>query len=166
MHTEDERHDPTPPHHISLGQREVPLLEHEHPPLKFARQHHAHLPHHDEPGFARYQAMQRLALSNAIKSFEEDLAARGPIEHSLLQNDTLIVHYHSQSKLSQQELADLQKATHFDKKELQQWYKGAQHTVAWVEHWLMDYRLPEGLPVRHAHQRGVPEDIQTVLPVR
>ncbi|GAM86618.1 hypothetical protein ANO11243_046330 [Dothideomycetidae sp. 11243] len=30
----------------------------------------------------------------------------------------------SQSKLSQQELQDLQKATHFDKKELQQWYKG------------------------------------------
>ncbi|KXT13447.1 hypothetical protein AC579_4249 [Pseudocercospora musae] len=27
-------------------------------------------------------------------------------------------------ELSQQELADLQKATHFDKKELQQWYKG------------------------------------------
>ncbi|KAK7712074.1 Transmembrane 9 superfamily member 2 [Botryosphaeria dothidea] len=30
----------------------------------------------------------------------------------------------SQSKLTQQELSDLQKATHFDKKELQQWYKG------------------------------------------
>ena len=30
----------------------------------------------------------------------------------------------SQSKLSQQELTELQKATHFDKKELQQWYKG------------------------------------------
>jgi len=30
----------------------------------------------------------------------------------------------SQSKLTQQELNDLQKATHFDKKELQQWYKG------------------------------------------
>jgi len=29
-----------------------------------------------------------------------------------------------QTKLSQQELSDLQKATHFDKKELQQWYKG------------------------------------------
>ncbi|KAL0254808.1 Transmembrane 9 superfamily member 2 [Diplodia seriata] len=29
-----------------------------------------------------------------------------------------------QSKLTQQELSDLQKATHFDKKELQQWYKG------------------------------------------
>jgi neuronal calcium sensor 1 len=32
--------------------------------------------------------------------------------------------YYSQSKLTQQELSDLQKATHFDKKELQQWYKG------------------------------------------
>jgi len=30
----------------------------------------------------------------------------------------------SQSKLSHQEISDLQKATHFDKKELQQWYKG------------------------------------------
>ncbi|KAK4979465.1 Calcium-binding protein NCS-1 [Elasticomyces elasticus] len=29
-----------------------------------------------------------------------------------------------QSKLSPQELSELQKATHFDKKELQQWYKG------------------------------------------
>jgi hypothetical protein len=54
MHTEDERYDCTPPQHIPLGRREVPLLEHEHLPLKFARQHHAHLPHHDEPGFARY----------------------------------------------------------------------------------------------------------------
>ena len=30
----------------------------------------------------------------------------------------------SQSKLSQEELNQLQKDTHFDKKELQQWYKG------------------------------------------
>jgi Ca2+-binding EF-hand superfamily protein len=39
------------------------------------------------------------------------------------------VSHHSQSKLSQQELADLQKATHFDKKELQQWYKGVATMV-------------------------------------
>ena len=32
--------------------------------------------------------------------------------------------YLSQSKLSQQELNQLTKDTHFDKKELQQWYKG------------------------------------------
>ncbi|KAK4574175.1 Calcium-binding protein NCS-1 [Recurvomyces mirabilis] len=37
---------------------------------------------------------------------------------------TLFPRDDSQSKLSQQELSDLQKATHFDKKELQQWYKG------------------------------------------
>lgn len=30
-----------------------------------------------------------------------------------------------QSKLSQEQLVELQKSTHFDKKELQQWYKGA-----------------------------------------
>lgn len=29
-----------------------------------------------------------------------------------------------QSKLSQEQLVELQKSTHFDKKELQQWYKG------------------------------------------
>jgi Ca2+-binding EF-hand superfamily protein len=29
-----------------------------------------------------------------------------------------------QSKLSQTQLEELQRATHFDKKELQQWYKG------------------------------------------
>lgn len=33
--------------------------------------------------------------------------------------------FSSQSKLSQDQLAELQKSTHFDKKELQQWYKGA-----------------------------------------
>jgi hypothetical protein len=31
-----------------------------------------------------------------------------------------------QSKLSQEQLSELQRSTHFDKKELQQWYKGMQ----------------------------------------
>ena len=34
-----------------------------------------------------------------------------------------------QSKLSPQQLEELQKSTHFDKKELQQWYKGAANAV-------------------------------------
>ena len=34
---------------------------------------------------------------------------------------------YSQSKLSQEQLAELQNSTHFDKKELQQWYKGLSH---------------------------------------
>lgn len=33
----------------------------------------------------------------------------------------------SQSRLSQEQLTQLQKDTHFDKKELQQWYKGPSH---------------------------------------
>ena len=36
----------------------------------------------------------------------------------------LLTYSISQSKLSQDELNQLQKDTHFDKKELQQWYKG------------------------------------------
>jgi hypothetical protein len=161
MPTEDERHhDHTPsPAHIPLGQREVPLLEHDHVPLKFARQHHAALPHHDQPGFAHYQAAQRVALSNAVKSLEDELAARGFVQHIELQNETLILHPHSQSKLSQQELADLQKATHFDKKELQQWYKGARHMPSPYGAILMRFRIPKGLPVRHAYQGGVSKDI-------
>lgn len=39
-------------------------------------------------------------------------------------NRTLLTYLISQSKLSQEELNQLQKDTHFDKKELQQWYKG------------------------------------------
>lgn len=35
--------------------------------------------------------------------------------------------FYRQSKLSQDELNQLQKDTHFDKKELQQWYKGEWH---------------------------------------
>jgi hypothetical protein len=46
------------------------------------------------------------------------------VDHTQIEDMKLIVRHRSQSKLSQQELAELQKATHFDKKELQQWYKG------------------------------------------
>ena len=39
-------------------------------------------------------------------------------------DQALILYALRQSKLSQDELNQLQKDTHFDKKELQQWYKG------------------------------------------
>ena len=45
-------------------------------------------------------------------------------------NRTLLTHLISQSKLSQEELNQLQKDTHFDKKELQQWYKGSYRLLA------------------------------------
>jgi hypothetical protein len=112
------------PTHIPLGSHDIPLLEHEHVPLNFARRHHRELPRHDDPAYAHYRQARDTALSNGVKFFEQELAARSPVDHIVFENAQLIVHYHSQSKLSQQELADLQKATHFDKKELQQWYKG------------------------------------------
>jgi hypothetical protein len=40
----------------------------------------------------------------------------------------MLYFFYRQSKLSQDQLAELQKSTHFDKKELQQWYKGAPPT--------------------------------------
>ena len=104
----------------------IPLLESSHPPLKFARRHRSHTRHPDEAGHAHCRDMQRVALANAARELEEDLGLRCSIERLEIQTQQLIVRYNSQSKLSQQELADLQKATHFDKKELQQWYKGAQ----------------------------------------
>jgi hypothetical protein len=111
--------------HIPLGAHETPLLEQHHPPLKFARLHHAAIPNHDEPGYTHYKAARDGALSNAVRALEKELGARCAVEYVRVENEKLIVRHYSQSKLSQQELADLQKATHFDKKELQQWYKGA-----------------------------------------
>jgi hypothetical protein len=110
---------------MPLGSRELPLLTQEHTPLKFARQHHKDVPHQDDhPDYHHHCAVCHIAFSNAITCLEQELSAGTPVERIVLGKTTLTVHYHSQSKLSQQELADLQKATHFDKKELQQWYKG------------------------------------------
>jgi hypothetical protein len=103
------------------------LLEHQHAPLKFARRHHSDVPRHDEPASTHYKHIQWVAFANALGQFKEELASHCGVEHTEVKNEKLIVRHRSQSKLSQQELAELQKATHFDKKELQQWYKGA-HT--------------------------------------
>ncbi|KAF2753641.1 EF-hand [Pseudovirgaria hyperparasitica] len=101
---------------------DVPLLSNKTSPLNLARPHHTHIPNHDERGYDQYKAQRDFVLERAIKERAHDLSRHWPIDHIVLAKK-LIIHY-SQSKLSQQELADLQKATHFDKKELQQWYKG------------------------------------------
>jgi hypothetical protein len=111
--------------HVPRAAYDMPLLEHRHAPLKFARQHNVTVPHYHEPGYAHYSAARRVALTNAVGALWNELASRSPVAYLHLENEKLIVQHYSQSKLSQQELADLQKATHFDKKELQQWYKGA-----------------------------------------
>ncbi|KAJ4375182.1 Calcium-binding protein NCS-1 [Neocucurbitaria cava] len=118
----EETEAPSP--HTPLGSQDIPLLALDHAPLNFARRHHCDVPRHDEPGFVHYQALQRVAFANAVRELERELGSHTNVEHIELEKSRLIVRYCSQSKLSQQELADLQKATHFDKKELQQWYKG------------------------------------------
>lgn len=159
---------PLPP----IGVPKIPLLERQHPPLKFARPRRASVPNHADPEYAHYRSIQQVVLANAVNGLWRELSSRSAVNCLNIENETLTVHHHSQSKLSQQELAELQKATHFDKKELQQWYKGASNTShpnptnALSSPPLKRCRFPKGLPVRDAHQGGVPEDLQAILPVR
>lgn len=108
--------------------------------------HHArprpyHIPRHVSHSYPKFKQKQECALKIGIKDFEEKMGKSIAVSHLEVSKDKLTVHRnYSQSKLSQQELADLQKATHFDKKELQQWYKGAQHShlaraKAWILTW-------------------------------
>jgi neuronal calcium sensor 1 len=83
-----------------------------------------HIPLLDENGYDEYKTHRDTAFKMSIKQFELEMTLFCPINRLLLEHERLTVQPRSQSKLSQQELADLQKATHFDKKELQQWYKG------------------------------------------
>ncbi|THV71244.1 hypothetical protein D6D29_09673 [Aureobasidium pullulans] len=90
-----------------------------------ARQRPKHIPRHTSNSYMDYALHRTTALRTAIHHLEQELGAHSPISHMSLGTDKLTLHPHpSQSKLSQQELGELQKATHFDKKELQQWYKG------------------------------------------
>lgn len=96
--------------------------------------HHArprpfHIPRHVSQSYPKFKQKQGCALKICIKDFEDKMAQSTGVSHLDMMGDTLTVHRtRSQSKLSQQELVDLQKATHFDKKELQQWYKGGHCT--------------------------------------
>lgn len=58
------------------------------------------------------------------------------LDHSDSWVDTVLTCVLRQSKLSQDELNQLQKDTHFDKKELQQWYKGWLSLTSSEEHLL------------------------------
>lgn len=76
-------------------------------------------------GCPAFKEKWEIALQITIRGvFDHEVSTGLDISHLQVNKHTLTVVTRSQSKLSQQELADLQKATHFDKKELQQWYKG------------------------------------------
>jgi tellurite resistance-related uncharacterized protein len=74
--------------------------------------------------YSTYKAKQEFALKIGVHGLQEEMAKSTGVGKIDVLKGKLTVYFRSQSKLSQQELSDLQKATHFDKKELQQWYKG------------------------------------------
>lgn len=129
--------------------------------VNHARPRPKHIPRHTSNDYMDYAANRATALRTAIHHLEQELGLYSTVSHISLGADRLTLHPHnSQSKLSQQELSELQRATHFDKKELQQWYKGEpEHLVDVSASMLTTVRLPQGLSLGHAHQGGVPKDL-------
>ncbi|KAL1310821.1 hypothetical protein AAFC00_001058 [Neodothiora populina] len=84
------------------------------------------VPHHSSDDYLDWKAQNNMAFHIAVHSMEQEMGNLTMIAHISIDEHMLTMHLRdsSQSKLSQQELSDLQRATHFDKKELQQWYKG------------------------------------------
>jgi Ca2+-binding EF-hand superfamily protein len=101
-------------------------------PLKHARARPAMIPRRISTRWPAWHKKHGRALEIAVTIFAEGMMNRCPLKDIKILEQKAELTWHanddSQSKLSQQELADLQKATHFDKKELQQWYKGG-HSI-------------------------------------
>lgn len=96
--------------------------------INHARPRPFHVPRATSQSYPAYKGKQECALKIGIReAFDKEISKGTGISYLEVVKDKLTIHKHSQSKLSQQELSDLQKATHFDKKELQQWYKGNIH---------------------------------------
>lgn len=93
--------------------------------VNHARRRPSRVPRPVSSSYPAFKAKQDCALKIGIHGLEEELAKSTRVNLIEMLKGKLTVHFRSQSKLSQQELSELQKATHFDKKELQQWYKGA-----------------------------------------
>lgn len=90
-----------------------------------ARRRPSHVPRQVSSSYPAFKAKQECALKICVNGLAEEVAKSTGMGRIEMLKGKLTVYFRSQSKLSQQELSELQKATHFDKKELQQWYKGA-----------------------------------------
>jgi hypothetical protein len=93
-------------------------------PVNHARRRPSHVPRHASGSYPAFKAKQECALKIGCHGLAEEITKSTGIDKIEVLREKLTFHRRSQSKLSQQELSELQKATHFDKKELQQWYKG------------------------------------------
>ncbi|KAI7788431.1 EF-hand [Diaporthe eres] len=110
---------------------------------------HPPVPHHDYPPKRRicssyhsgrilfpltnsYKQTSREILNPASVTLLAHTAVEPLREYAALPVLLTTSGYGQISKLSQEQLAELQKSTHFDKKELQQWYKGAHNLVGFL----------------------------------
>jgi hypothetical protein len=89
-----------------------------------ARRRPSRVPRPASSSYPAFKAKQEFALKIGVHGLQEEVTKSTGVDKMEMLKGKLTVHFRSQSKLSQQELSELQKATHFDKKELQQWYKG------------------------------------------
>ncbi|KAJ9621582.1 Calcium-binding protein NCS-1 [Taxawa tesnikishii (nom. ined.)] len=92
--------------------------------INHARPRPKHIPRHTSGGYAAFKRQKQTAFRAAVHNLEQELGAFSTVSHITIHNETLTLHPRSQSKLSQQELNELSKATHFSRNELQAWYKG------------------------------------------
>ncbi|KAK4955059.1 Calcium-binding protein NCS-1 [Elasticomyces elasticus] len=93
--------------------------------INFARVRPFRIPRIVSESYPAFHSKQVAALKIGVTDLEQKIRSSTGVAYLALDVNKLTLHCDgSQSKLSQQELQDLQKATHFDKKELQQWYKG------------------------------------------
>ena len=95
-------------------------------PVKRARTRPTRIPRQESESYISYFRRRNFALQVAVNQRIKELCHEIGADDIIIESERLTCSFDSQSKLSQQELSDLQKATHFDKKELQQWYKGKQ----------------------------------------
>lgn len=154
-------------------------------PVRFTRPIKRARAHHISEHYSGWVKKMAVALEIAVVNLAEGLSSRWPVNGiTFLPDGRISVHLRqmdyanvrndcSQSKLSQQELMELQKATRFDKKELQQWYRGKYSFSICKVHQLVqepaDFefdRFSEGLSLGHALKRRVPTHLQAVLPLR
>ncbi|KAF4636383.1 hypothetical protein G7Y89_g1697 [Cudoniella acicularis] len=82
--------------------------------------HHASSAINDIGSSTESNGPRKLSLLSKLKTLLGNKNKHGTVIRPVRLTTVFI----SQSKLSQEQLSELQRSTHFDKKELQQWYKG------------------------------------------
>lgn len=103
--------------------------------VNYARPRPVHLPPTSSPDYHEFKKRDGHVFRVTRHELDREIRKMTGVACIWVDEHVLTVHHcFSQSKLSQQELVDLQKATHFDKKELQQWYKGMPGPTRAIQH--------------------------------